>query len=880
MYIKTVICSEIAIVYTTIVSHTNHRMAEIQQFRYEGIELFKSENLGAGSYGVVCKAKCDNLLCAAKIIYPILFEAQDSSMSVLASSHLSPIQRFEQECQVLSQIHHPHIVQYLQTYRDPETGSSILLMELMDINLAHFLQSYQSPVPLHVRVMLCHGIVLALRFLHSNGIIHRDLSSNNILINDRIRAKVTDFGMSMFTNSSGSRTLCPGTISFMPPEALNDPPVHSEKLDCFSFGVIVVQICTRLWPDPKPRFKTYIVPDPRDPSKTSEAQFSILEAERRQSHLKMIQSTDLLRPFALNCLKDNPEDRPSARELCTSFESLKEREEFAESMAIDSNRARTFDDQLSRLEAQYTKQRSLLESELQRLRETVDEAHKEIGERNEMLDIRARQLQKVSLSLADKERENDRLKSSIVRQGDSKMMQSDIIESLEKELEVKEREIVRLQQQMEVQNQTIRDQQYLSKNDDYQFRNMQFDLYSKVEHIRQLQRRLEQAESSVSVKDGIVQNKKSEVRHLEGLLTSKIKSFQDALRYRDKRIQDLEEYLATNEEHLAALQKEIQKLNKIDPKEKKKFKPKPVPRFKKDGTVHIYKNDYPAPIKMHAGSTASVGSCAYFRPYNSKEICKFDFDANRWSILPEYVESAFTLTAVQDVLTCIGGQGSKRVRSLIDTNGLESWFESYPQMLEERSNSCAVSTPNVLIVAGGLKSDYSTIASVEVLRFHSRSWSSVASLPYPLHGSCATVCGERVYLGGGYFMKSKSLFSTLTCSLSALLSPTPLATSSKAASFPRDLDKKTWHHTHNLPVCRASFTSFRGELFAVGGKKSDSSFSNVIFKYSILNNIWEEVSHMDAGRSNCLVSNLRNKIIVVGGLCEEGISSDIEFVTF
>ena len=413
-------------VYTTAHMHTSdlQRMAEnaeLKQFTYEGIELFKSENLGAGSYGVVCKAKCNGLLSAAKIIYPILFEAQDNSMSVLASSHLSPIQRFEQECQFLRQIHHPCIVQYLQTYRDPETGSSILLMELMDENLTHFLQSCQSPVPFHVRVTISHSVALALSFLHSNGIIHRDLSSNNILINDGIRAKVTDFGMSVFNDTSNSRTLCPGTVAYMPPEALNEPPLYSNVLDCFSFGAVLVQICTRLWPDPKSRFSTYLVPDPRDPSKTTQAQFAVPETERRASHIDMVEPTNLLLPIALDCLKDDPDQRPSANELCSRLEALKEREEFGESMSAVSNRSSVSDDRLAEVESRHLHQLSLLENEMQRLRTTVDDAHKDIRERNQMLDIRARQLQKVSLSLAEKERENDRLKSSIVREGDSQV---------------------------------------------------------------------------------------------------------------------------------------------------------------------------------------------------------------------------------------------------------------------------------------------------------------------------------------------------------------------------------------------------------------------------------------------------------------------------
>lgn len=857
-----------------------HRLDEFQQFRFEVIELFKSENLGAGSYGVVCKAKCDNLLCAAKIIYPILLEAQDTSLSVLASSHLSPIQRFERECQVLSQINHPNIVQYLQTHRDPETGSSILLMELMDENLTHFLQSYQSPVPEHIRVTICHGIALALCFLHGNGVIHRDLSANNILINNKIHAKVTDFGMSMFTDSSGSRTLCPGTVNYMPPEALNDPPVHSEKLDCFSFGVCVVQICTRLWPDPKPRFSTYLVPDPRDSSKKTEAQFAVPEIERRESHLKMIDGDDILRPIALDCLEDNPEKRPTASEICIRIEALIENNDFTQSRASTSEQSNTAEDQLRQFEADHTRQLSLLEKEIQRLRKTVDEAHQDIQEKNQMLDIRARQLQKVSLSLAEKERENDRLKASIMQEGDSKTMQNEIIESLERELQEKEREIIRLEQQMEVQNQTIRDQQYITKNEDYQIKNMQFDLTSKVKLIQRLTQQLDQATSEISEKNRALMYKKRELRSTEDLMQSKFQSFQDTLRIKDKRIQDLEEYLATNEEHLAALQKELHKFSKINLREGKKSKPRPIPRFKKDGKVHTYKSDQLAPMKMHAGSVASLGSCIFFRPYETSEICKFDYETNRWTpVLPNYSERGFTLAVADDALCCIGGRGCRKVRTLVTVEGISTWYEGYPEMLEERANSCVVSTPDVLIVAGGLKADYSTIASVEVLRFHSRLWASVASLPYPLHGSCATVCGDRVFLGGGYFMKSKSLFSTLTCSLSALLAP-PSTVSKKSASFPRDLDKKTWHHTADLPVCRASFTTLYGELFAIGGKKSDLSFSNQIHKYSILNNRWEEVSHMEMARSNCLVGDLGNKIIAVGGLCEEGISNDIEFIFF
>ena len=70
------------------------------------------------------------------------------------------------------------------------------------------------------------------------------MSSNNVLLIAGSRAKSTDFGMSTLTDAAtshlASMTQCPGTPAYMSPEALDEPPVYSEKLDCFSFGVLTI----------------------------------------------------------------------------------------------------------------------------------------------------------------------------------------------------------------------------------------------------------------------------------------------------------------------------------------------------------------------------------------------------------------------------------------------------------------------------------------------------------------------------------------------------------------------------------------------------------------------------------------------------------------
>ena len=158
------------------------------EFHYQRVELLKTEELSIGSYGAVCKTMCDDLPCAAKILHRTLFQ-------FTAPEATSVMQKFEQECRLLSAIKHPHIVQYLGTYHDPESRLPVLLMELMDESLTRFLERSNEPLPYHTEVNLCHDIALALSYLNSNGIIHHDLSSNNVLLIAGSRAKVTDFGV-------------------------------------------------------------------------------------------------------------------------------------------------------------------------------------------------------------------------------------------------------------------------------------------------------------------------------------------------------------------------------------------------------------------------------------------------------------------------------------------------------------------------------------------------------------------------------------------------------------------------------------------------------------------------------------------------------------
>ena len=204
---------------------------------FKTVKLFKDRILGIGSFGKVCKAECDDLLCAAKLMHETLFDLTMVQLAEPQNEQRLPLRRFEQECEFLSTIRHPNIIQYLGMYQYPETHLPVLLMELMDESLTHFLEHSPQPIPYHIQVNICHDITLAISFLHSNGIVHRDLSGNNVLMIGNVRAKVTDFGMVRLGNLHPSAshltfTMCPGTDVYMPPEAVKDVPVYTEKIDC------------------------------------------------------------------------------------------------------------------------------------------------------------------------------------------------------------------------------------------------------------------------------------------------------------------------------------------------------------------------------------------------------------------------------------------------------------------------------------------------------------------------------------------------------------------------------------------------------------------------------------------------------------------------
>ena len=392
---------------------------------FKSVQLLKDQTLGIGSYGKVCKAKCDDLLCAAKLIHETLFDPTAHQLIAPQREHRLPMRRFEQECDFLSTVRHPNIVQYLGIYRDPDTGLPALLMELMDDSLTHFVESSTQPIPYHIQVNICHDITLALSFLHSNSIVHRDLSSNNVLlIGNAVRSKVTDFGMASLGDQNPRAThltftMCPGTDVYMPPEAVRDKPVYTEKIDCFSFGVITLQILTRQFPKPGDRRKEVEINQPGIPVGTV-AEIRVPETERRQNHISIIDPNHTLLQVSLDCLKDRDVERPSAQQLCERVAALKESPGYSESVrdaeernTAEQGRGDERDREIRSQREQHTQQVQGLQQSQERAAEQhtqqIQELEHSLSGKDETIAARDQQIREQRDEIGRLEREKNRV---------------------------------------------------------------------------------------------------------------------------------------------------------------------------------------------------------------------------------------------------------------------------------------------------------------------------------------------------------------------------------------------------------------------------------------------------------------------------------------
>ena len=178
--------------------------------------------IGVGAYGSVEEVAIPGAICAAKRIHDYLHD----------TSQLG----FVRECQLMSTLRHPNIVQFLGVCLFPNSRLPALVMERLLTSLHDLLDPEIAPspspdapkpfFPLSLKCSILHNVASGLAFLHEQSppIIHRDLSARNVLLNSGMVGKIADLGVARIVprkRTAVSGLAC-GASVYLPPEALED----------------------------------------------------------------------------------------------------------------------------------------------------------------------------------------------------------------------------------------------------------------------------------------------------------------------------------------------------------------------------------------------------------------------------------------------------------------------------------------------------------------------------------------------------------------------------------------------------------------------------------------------------------------------------------
>ena len=269
-------------------------------YKLTGVRVTDRE-LGHGSYATVLELEYMGLKCAGKKIHELLLRQGDASYTV---------RRFEEECRLLSQVCHPNIVQFLGVYFQQGVQTPILVMEFLPTNLTSCIEQY-SILPKEISYSILHDVALGLCYLHSQtpAIIHRDLSSNNVLLTPNMTAKISDLGVARILNLTPLQVSCmtqtPGTPAYMPPEVMVANPKYDTSVDEFSYGIMMIHVFSGRWPEPQVG-QTRIEADRLIP---------VTEAERREMFLRTIANDHPLMDLILKCINNDPRRRAHVSEI-------------------------------------------------------------------------------------------------------------------------------------------------------------------------------------------------------------------------------------------------------------------------------------------------------------------------------------------------------------------------------------------------------------------------------------------------------------------------------------------------------------------------------------------------------------------------------------
>ena len=235
------------------------------------------EELGRGGWAAVKVAVFRGTRVAAKCFFQQIVSPYNCQL-------------FRREMNMASRIRHPNLVQFVGATLQ---GEMIILTELMPTSLRAVLE--QRAISHNEITSISLDVARALNYLHlmqPQPVVHRDISSANVLLepglNNSWKAKVSDYGS--VNQLQSLQTKGAGNPTYAAPEA-NTRDQQTPKMDIFSFGVLLIEMCTDQFP----------------------------ELNEREEQIESITDPRFL-AVVKRCLDESKDKRPTAAELIAEFQ--------------------------------------------------------------------------------------------------------------------------------------------------------------------------------------------------------------------------------------------------------------------------------------------------------------------------------------------------------------------------------------------------------------------------------------------------------------------------------------------------------------------------------------------------------------------------------
>jgi len=218
-----------------------HPLRELLSSRKLSVDQLEEHALiGIGTYGRVTLV---TLKDASSDQTPIALKRMNKNNVI----KLEQVEHVKAEKKILAALNHPFIVQLLGSFQDK--ASIYMVLDFVNGGELHqYIQLHAGQVDLQVARLLTAELFIALEYLHSLHIVHRDVKPSNILLTFDGHSKLTDFGFAKVVE--GRTFTFVGTPEYVAPEIIRKDPKegHAHSVDWWAFGVVLYEIFSGFTP--------------------------------------------------------------------------------------------------------------------------------------------------------------------------------------------------------------------------------------------------------------------------------------------------------------------------------------------------------------------------------------------------------------------------------------------------------------------------------------------------------------------------------------------------------------------------------------------------------------------------------------------------------